>query len=68
MAPQVLPTCQNGSQNVKKDAPSLPNCNPEKPKGAAGRGRSPEDQDIMNCKFDVLNNEIAILLYQSGAE
>ena len=30
-----------GSQNVKKEAPSPPNGNPEKPKEAGGRGRSP---------------------------
>ena len=29
------------SQNVKMEAPSPPNGNPEKPKGAGGRGRSP---------------------------
>ena len=30
-----------GSQNVKKEATSPPNGNPEKPKGASGKGRSP---------------------------
>ena len=36
-SPKVLPRCQNGS---KKEAPRLPNGNPEKSKGAGGRGRS----------------------------
>ena len=31
------------TQNLKKEAPRLPNSNPEKPKGVGGRGRSPED-------------------------
>ncbi len=32
----LLPRCQNSSKNVKKNAPSSPNDNPEKPKEAGG--------------------------------
>ena len=41
------PGCSRGAkmgpQNVKMKTPSLPNGNPEEPKGVRGRGHSPED-------------------------
>ena len=41
--PKVLPRCQNGSQNVRKDAPRpRPNGDPAKPKGAKKKGPAAE--------------------------
>ena len=39
------------AQNVKKEAPKPPNGAPAKPKGAGGRGRSPEDNQLINSSI-----------------
>ena len=49
------------SQNIKMGAPGPPNGNPEKTKGAGGRGRSPQD-NIFQKRFGIFSSIIRSIL------